>query len=159
MAFQVPTYSSNEAFDDLLRLCWHHQECSGCLRQGPCSWCPTVCFLSLKSCSTLTIPVINVYPEHIEDTHFCSHIQPRHLSFMVRALGASNTPSGLPCVHNHAAHVYHFRPLNLCGDWPGCPHHQVHPCCTERMEESITRLVEVLEKLPRRMVEKLDVQR
>jgi len=27
--------------DDLLHLCWKHQECWGCLEESPCSWCPT----------------------------------------------------------------------------------------------------------------------
>ncbi|PSS27930.1 hypothetical protein M430DRAFT_160727 [Amorphotheca resinae ATCC 22711] len=31
----------DDQFDDLLHVCWPHQECSSCLKQGPCSWCPT----------------------------------------------------------------------------------------------------------------------
>lgn len=34
--------SKNQTLDDLFHLCWTQQECSGCLHQGPCSWCAVV---------------------------------------------------------------------------------------------------------------------
>jgi len=34
--------ASTSTFDDLLRQCWPHQnDCWGCLKEAPCSWCPT----------------------------------------------------------------------------------------------------------------------
>ncbi|KAG9238329.1 hypothetical protein BJ875DRAFT_56348 [Amylocarpus encephaloides] len=31
---------SGQDFDDMLRVCWPHQDCSSCLKQGSCGWCP-----------------------------------------------------------------------------------------------------------------------
>lgn len=37
-----PPPGKNESWDDLIQKCWPRQECWDCLRQDPCSWCPSV---------------------------------------------------------------------------------------------------------------------
>lgn len=49
MAVNLETFRHNtRAKDELLQRCWANQDCSTCLHEGPCSWCPTVCEFSIK---------------------------------------------------------------------------------------------------------------
>ncbi|TVY38246.1 hypothetical protein LOCC1_G006290, partial [Lachnellula occidentalis] len=59
----TPSYNiTTETFDDLLQLCWPRQECSSCLDQAPCSWCP-----SSSTCVPNTFKIPILAPIHSPD--------------------------------------------------------------------------------------------
>jgi hypothetical protein len=48
---------TNGSTDELLRQCWSHQECWGCLTEHLCSWCPAVSFSISEAMIRILRPV------------------------------------------------------------------------------------------------------
>jgi hypothetical protein len=66
--------SDNDTFDDLLHLCWSHQECWDCLAQGPCSWCPTVSFCATQYTFLLLTPQTSTCVPNTSKIHILAPI-------------------------------------------------------------------------------------
>ena len=117
----VPSLSIEKLEDgtnELLNLCWKHQECQGCLSQSPCSWCPTV-----RSTIALQTPlnpkVLNLRSQYRSHTDLCSNIIQRRqrMSFVVRGMGAESFSVGLPCLDHHSPHLYCLSVFHIYSDW------------------------------------------
>lgn len=136
----VPSFSphprSNGTFDDLLRICWPHQECSSCLNKSPCSWCPTVSHL-FPSFHAVTdhARVLNLHTKHFQNTNFCTYSQSRCLPALVRAVGAQDSASGLPCLDHHVFHVYHLSAVHFLGNWAHCRRSQARTKSPSKLED------------------------
>jgi hypothetical protein len=75
---------------------------------------------------------------------------------MVGAVGAKSFSSWVPCFYHNPPHVHRLCLCYIRGDWAGGYGKSILWGDTCKMEDKVARLVEGMEALPERLVEKME---
>lgn len=117
--FAVGNTTAAESDDEHFQRCWKRQDCTSCLAEDQCGWCPFVSQKLPRLCDdklTFWLPVLDVYSESVLHSTACTRVRRRHLSALGRALGDPHETSRLPSLHHHEPDIHNIYLFNLgCG--------------------------------------------